>query len=315
MNEAVRGNYEWAPIVGRWNTVEENKVTFLGPLLQGPNVAIIPYGICISDVRFQDGEAHTQIVFPNEGDCASPESAGRLLLGYRSPNETYLSAGLGGYDRAYVISRFEPGRGWSALAIAGNKENLAFNTSYDVSVRTSGQRIALDVNGIRVLEHRLETPLPNGQLGLFAWGHGTIQFSNSVFNGKRGTIFVVMEFSDPYNELYTEVIQPIADRFKMRAFRADDIVGPGIILEDIVSGIVTAQIVIAEITPPNQNVFYELGYAHALNKPTILLVERGRPLPFDISGYRCLFYENSIGGKRKVEEGLRKHLEAILNDW
>jgi len=58
-----------------------------------------------------------------------------------------------------------------------------------------------------------------------------------------------------------------------------------------------------------------LGYAHALGKPTILLAERGKgPLPFDISGYRVLFYENTIAGKKQVEEGLRKHLTAILRE-
>ena len=88
---------------------------------------------------------------------------------------------------------------------------------------------------------------------------------------------------------------------------------PGIILEDIVRGIVESKVIIAEITPPNQNVFYELGYAHALRKPAILLAEEGKALPFDISGYRCLFYENSIGGKRRIEEGLAKHLNAILH--
>jgi hypothetical protein len=31
-------------------------------------------------------------------------------------------------------------------------------------------------------------------------------------------------------------------------------------------------------------------------------------------GYRCLFYQNSIGGKRRVKEGLRKHLQAILDE-
>jgi nucleoside 2-deoxyribosyltransferase len=61
-------------------------------------------------------------------------------------------------------------------------------------------------------------------------------------------------------------------------------------------------------------VFYELGYAHALRKPTILLADSSKDLPFDVRGYRCIFYENSIGGKRKVEEQLRKHLEAILRE-
>jgi len=87
-----------------------------------------------------------------------------------------------------------------------------------------------------------------------------------------------------------------------------------LILHDITQGLVDAQIVIAEITPVNQNVFYELGFAHALRKPTILLAEKGKQLPCDVSGYRCLFYENSIGGKKAVEDGLRKHLAAILRE-
>jgi hypothetical protein len=53
---------------------------------------------------------------------------------------------------------------------------------------------------------------------------------------------------------------------------------------------------------------------HALGKPTILLAERGKQLPFDISGYRVLFYENTIGGKKQVEDGLKKHLAAILRE-
>jgi hypothetical protein len=70
--------------------------------------------------------------------------------------------------------------------------------------------------------------------------------------------------------------------------------------------------VIAEITPPNPNVFYELGYAHALDKPTILLAERSSKLPFDVSGYRCIMYDNSIKGKSGLETLLRNHLLAIL---
>ncbi len=49
----------------------------------------------------------------------------------------------------------------------------------------------------------------------------------------------------------------------------DEVAGPGIVFEDMKRQLAEAQIVIAEITAPNQNVFYELGFAHALNKPTI----------------------------------------------
>jgi nucleoside 2-deoxyribosyltransferase len=81
-----------------------------------------------------------------------------------------------------------------------------------------------------------------------------------------------------------------------------------------VTQINTAKVVIADITPENPNVFWEVGYAHANRKPTILVAEKGRKLPFDVSGFRILFYENTIAGKRLVEDGLRKHLKAILTE-
>jgi nucleoside 2-deoxyribosyltransferase len=75
-------------------------------------------------------------------------------------------------------------------------------------------------------------------------------------------------------------------------------------------------VIIADISPINPNVFFEVGYAFALEKPIILLAERndsdGTTLPFDVSPFRVLFYDNSIGGKSKLEDGLRKHLREIL---
>jgi nucleoside 2-deoxyribosyltransferase len=47
-----------------------------------------------------------------------------------------------------------------------------------------------------------------------------------------------------------------------------------VILQDIRRGIVESDVIVAEITPVNANVFYELGCAHALDTPTILLANR-----------------------------------------
>ena len=52
--------------------------------------------------------------------------------------------------------------------------------------------------------------------------------------------------------------------------------GPGVIIQDIERQISEAQVVIADITPANSNVYYEVGYAHALQKPTILLRKKQR---------------------------------------
>jgi nucleoside 2-deoxyribosyltransferase len=127
--------------------------------------------------------------------------------------------------------------------------------------------------------------------------------------------FIVMQFTPPYNELYGDVISKICqEEFKIKAIRSDEIYGPGIIMGDIEKQIIEAKLVIAEITPANPNVYYEVGFARALRKPTILIAEKGTTLPFDVSPFRILFYENSISGKKNIEDALRKHLKAILTE-
>lgn len=140
-------------------------------------------------------------------------------------------------------------------------------------------------------------------------------FSNTKVAKELPTAFVVMQYTEPYTFLYSDVIEPVAKEMKLRPYRAADVAGPGVILQDIIQGIAEAKVVIAEITPPNPNVFYELGYAHALGKPTILLADRRvEKLPFDVSGYRCIFYSDSIHGRKDVEDNLRKHLGALMRE-
>jgi hypothetical protein len=302
--EAIKN---WAPIAGRWQFPTPTDVIYTSPQQQNH-----PFGICVSNIRFSEGDARVKIQLPKAGDGTTTTAEGRILLGYRSVNDYYISAGLGGFGHAYSITQFDRVQGWRGVALAGSRDNLIAERPYEVLVRARGQRLTLEVDSVQVLDHVLDIPLPQGQLGLFTWGIDPVEFKNTSVRIEPGTAFVVMQFSDPYQTLYTDVIKPVIESYKLRAYHAGEVFGPGIILEDITGGIVEAKIIIAEITPPNQNVFYELGYAHALKKPTILLAESAKDLPFDVSGYRCLFYENSIGGKRKVEEGLRKHLDAIL---
>lgn len=123
-----------------------------------------------------------------------------------------------------------------------------------------------------------------------------------------------MQFSSPYNELYEQVISRVCNEFGVDARRADDTYGPGLIIADIARQIDEAKLIIAEITPSNPNVYYEVGYAHAKNKPTILIADRTiERLPFDVSPFRTLFYENTIDGKQKIEDNFRSHLRAVLS--
>ena len=180
-----------------------------------------------------------------------------------------------------------------------------------LQVRISGQELRFFVDEVPVIQHLLSQPLDGRQLGLIAAGNKTVAFSNFTVDGSRPRAFVVMHFAEPYDTFYREVIQSQAEKAGFEVVRIDEKAGPGVIFQDIQREIEQADIVIAEITPVNQNIFYELGYAHALRKPTILLAQRGAELPFDIRSYRVVFYNDTIGGKGEVERNLEKHLAAI----
>lgn len=224
-----------------------------------------------------------------------------------------ISAGIGGSDEAYIVEEFDPRSGRRRLEGAGRAANLNVNTPYLVEVGLEGQRIRLIVDQIKVLEHVLSSPLEREQIGLFASGPDPVSFHQAGVSTQPPSAFVVMQFTDPFNELYEDVIRPICNDLGFEAYRASDIYRPGVIIQDITQGLAESYVVIADITPPNPNVFYELGYAHALQKPVIMLADRdASSLPFDVSGYRVIFYGNTIRGKSSLEADLRQHLTNIL---
>lgn len=248
-----------AGIVGRWK-FDDGRSNFEGPEDQN-----FPMGICVSNVRFLDGEVRVVVERTDQALEA------RILLGYRSKEQDYLTAGIGGGGKGYSIVRFRAGIGWFPVATAGLAQDLPVERPISICVKVRGQRILLEVDDVRVLEYVLRMPLSYGQVGLFAWGNqGEAKFTNFCIKKTPGDVFVVMQYTG-FEELYTDVIEPLVTKeFGLHPYRADQVYGPGGIIEDIVQGIETAQIVIAEITPTNENVFYEVGYAHALKKPTIL---------------------------------------------
>jgi hypothetical protein len=177
-------------------------------------------------------------------------------------------------------------------------------------IEVNGSNIFLYVNNILITQG--ECSLAEAPLGFRLSGSETI-LSDIKFEPIKPNIFVIMQFTKDYNELYNDVIKPVCESFNLECIRADEFFTSSPIIKDIIESIKGSYIIIAEITPDNPNVFYEIGYAHAINKPTILLCDKKREkLPFDVSGFRTLFYENSIGGKTKVERDLKKFIDNIL---
>jgi len=130
--------------------------------------------------------------------------------------------------------------------------------------------------------------------------------------------FVIMPFDDKIaNNLYKLSTKPICKEFDLEVQRADEIFTSNPILEDIVSAIEKSAVIIADISGRNANVFYELGMSHMLKRTQTIMIthEKYESIPFDISHFRIIKYENTISGKTVYENQLRKALKNILRDY
>jgi hypothetical protein len=298
----------WAPVLGRWETHPDGAV-YTGP--EDPTEPAVGMLIAPDSVGVMAGVISVHMRFPSDPQEQEPQ--GRLVFGFTPRAGQHYSAGLGGYRALYCVEAFLPSEGYVSLSTLGRADALQRDRDYDVTVTLLGQRAILDVDGVAIADVSLPSPLEGSQVGLTARGRSTVEFHSFLSLGEQPEAFIVMKFGEPYDTLYREVIAPVCAELGYQPVRADEFSGPGVIIEDIIDGIRRASVVIAEITPVNANVFYELGYAHATGKPTILLADRGEleNLPFDVSGRRTIFYDDSIGGKPRVEADLRRHLLAL----
>lgn len=316
--------YRWKPLMGKFE-IEGDELKFKGGSTQSSDPSnpdpLVHVGILVANQQIVNGRITATVSFADVNNRLACE----LILGHDVSTQAQVTAGLGGSGALFSIREWIPGPSspssgggrWSNLQLGGDRSNLAPGVPYELSAEIIGSRVSLDVDGVRVAEATLERAVNKPrQLGVFCLGESDITITGFRATIERPKAFVVMQFSSPYDDLYSHVIKDACQEFDIEAVRADEIYGAtGIIIKDVVEQISTCQIVIADISPSNPNVYFEVGYALALNKPIILLAQKrppDSPLPFDISSFRVLFYDDSIGGKPRLEEGLRNHLRQIL---
>jgi len=122
--------------------------------------------------------------------------------------------------------------------------------------------------------------------------------------------YVIMPFNERYSATYTEAIRPAIQRVsrarneQWECLRSDDIHVPGSITKEIVRSLHSADLVIADLTGHNPNVFYELGVVHSAGRTTVMIAQKIDELPFDINTYRVHPYEASADGLRMLSEYL-----------
>lgn len=130
------------------------------------------------------------------------------------------------------------------------------------------------------------------------------------FNGKK------ISYSDlrkKYDGLIREAI--LQARPDLEISRADEIAATGTITTDIITRIMHSDYVIADVTYPNPNVFYELGLRHACRPGTIILKDQTGPnVPFDIAHLRYIDYEDTGAGLKNLATTLSRTFDHLDRD-
>lgn len=117
-------------------------------------------------------------------------------------------------------------------------------------------------------------------------------------------IACLMPFHPNYNKVYNSIIRA-TNNTKFKCHRADEKYTAGEILRHSVELILKSQIVIAVLDGRNSNVFYELGIAHSVGKPVILITEEKSEIPFDLNSKRFIFYKSPNDLERKLSAALK----------
>jgi hypothetical protein len=128
--------------------------------------------------------------------------------------------------------------------------------------------------------------------------------------------FVMMPFAAPLGAYYESVYKPAIEKAGLQPVRADaEIFGAGKIMDQVWSGIRRAKVLVAELTSRNPNVFYELGLAHALKKPVVLVSSNEGDVPFDLKHIRVIYYDvtDPFWGQKLLAKVAENILSAIEN--
>lgn len=126
------------------------------------------------------------------------------------------------------------------------------------------------------------------------------------------TVFVIMPFDDYFQPVYDQLIDAPLTELGLHVTRGDTNLNAQNILRDVVTGIATADLVVADLTRLNPNVLYELGIAHGLNKKTILISQTLDDIPFDLKSYRFVHYSDHFAEAKKLSGKLTDIAQGFL---
>ena len=129
-----------------------------------------------------------------------------------------------------------------------------------------------------------------------------IEERGQISGFKPDTAFIMMWMDPKRPELedVSNTVKRCFEEFNITAECAADIQHEGLITEKIIDKIKSSEFLFADLTGARPNVYYEVGFAHAIRRRVILYRKSGEKLHFDLAGYNCPEYENLSDLEKKL---------------
>jgi len=137
------------------------------------------------------------------------------------------------------------------------------------------------------------------------------RFKTVKFKVRQDHCFHLSPFAEPFNTIYNDHIRRSVAEAGFSIERADEIFGTDPIIEDIWQAINSSTIVIADVTGRNPNVMYEIGMAHTVGRPVLIITQSMDDVPFDLKHYRCIVYEYTPRGCQELEHHITGTLRFL----
>ena len=114
------------------------------------------------------------------------------------------------------------------------------------------------------------------------------------------------------DQVLKHIISGSVEQMGYTVIRADKISEPGIITTQIIEHIVDAELVIADLTEKNPNVFYELAIRHAIRKPLVQMIRKGDVIPFDVAATRIIQFDlQNIDSVASAKEEITSQVKSL----
>ena len=136
-------------------------------------------------------------------------------------------------------------------------------------------------------------------------------FGGKTFMERIYPVFVSYVAADA-DKLFKYIISPVCKSCGFEPVRVDQINDSDSITQTIIDKLLSSELVIADISGHNPNVFYEMGYRKCTDKPIIHLKKKGESIPFDVNTVRTFEYD--LTDLDNVEE-TKKRLEQTIETF